>query len=182
MCLCCVLRHGSKGRREDGNIGHGADELGSGHLRRRWHGLRGQSEQQGQDAAGELLDDGGGQDIVVAHDQTDDHDFGAVEERRENAYAVSQADGEAVGQRHHPDANGAYCRGDKHFGGRAAARDHPPDERHSKAIACAQKGVLRWCRHAQAQKLSPEPEERGHAYDRARLQCLSTEISLDMGK
>ena len=182
MCLRCVLRHGSKGRRKDGNVGHGADELGSDHLRRRWHGLRGQGEQQGQDSAGELLDDGGGQDIVIAHDQTDDHDFSAVEERRENADAVPQADGEAFGQRYHPDAGRAYCRGDKHFGGRAAAGDYPPDERHSQAITRAQKGVLRWCRHAQAQKLRPKPEERCHAYGHARLQRLSAEISLDMGK
>ena len=89
MGLRRILRHGAEGRREHGHVGHGADELGRGYLRRRGYGLRGKGEQQGQDSGGELLDDGDGQDVVIVHDQADDHDLGAVEERRGDADAVA---------------------------------------------------------------------------------------------
>ena len=76
-----VLRHSAEGRREHGHVGHGADELGRGDLRHSGHRLRDQGEQQGQDPGGELLDNRDGQDVIVAHDQADDHDLAAVEKR-----------------------------------------------------------------------------------------------------
>ena len=175
-----VLRDGSERGRPQDHIGDGSEEF-----RRCEHldtrpGLRHHRDHEGEYSRDELLDHRHGEDVVVLHREPDHHDLAAIQKRRQNAHAIAETDGQALVERHEPDAHctDERCADDAAIG--ALSRHDPPDERHGNAIARAQERVLGRRRPLEPDELRPEAEKRHKSHDAARLHELAVEMSPHM--
>ena len=160
-----VLREGSERGRAQDHVGDGSEELGRGkHLGTRPR-LRHHRDHEGEDSRDELLDHRHGEDVVVLHRQPDHNDFAAIQKRRQDAHAVAQPDGQALIERHEPDADRADERRADNAAVGAPARNDPPDKRDGNAITRAQERVLGRRRPLEPYELRPKAEKRHEPHD-----------------